>query len=234
MALTAGYDPIVVEPDLTSVKVRELVTRGVESAKLDYKRLYDPSDAKSRMQLVRHVIAMANTAGGYIVIGVDDDGTPVGVDPLLIGRLDEATIRTQIAGFTSTSIPLFVNNRISFEDHALAIITVLPLDDRIAVIAADGQYSDAGRQTHAFRKGDVFVRHGSSSERWDQDDADSVLRRSARHQKQQWLQEFARDLHHVVRLAGGGSGPVIDDRVFELPPNEFQDIVLHLLRAENG
>ena len=40
MARTAVFDPIVVEPKLTPEKVRELVERRMESAKLDYKQDY--------------------------------------------------------------------------------------------------------------------------------------------------------------------------------------------------
>lgn len=234
MVATAAYDPVVVEPALTPLKVEELIQRGAESAKLDYKQEYDPSDAKNRIMLVKHVLAMANTAGGYIVIGVDDDGTVLGLDPSLVSRLDEATLRAQVAGYTSVPLRLFVDNTIEYNKLRFVIVTVLPLMDRIAVVGADGQYQDANRHTHAFRKGDVLVRHGSASERWNQNDADFILRRAALAQKEQWLQEFASDFNRVVQLARGDTLPVIDERVFDLPADEFQKTVTRLLRGGNG
>ncbi len=42
-----------------------------ENGTLEYKRQYTPD-------LKKEVVAFANTAGGKIYIGVDDDGTPVG------------------------------------------------------------------------------------------------------------------------------------------------------------
>lgn len=234
MVATAAYDPIVVEPQLNSLKVRELVERRSESAKLDYKRDYRPSEAKSKIQLVKHVLAFANTAGGYIVIGVDDDGTLAGIDKDAASRLDEATIRAQIAGYTSVPTPLFVDNKIQYQGTALAIITVLPLMDRIAVASADGQYQDGKHQSFAFRKGDVLVRHGSASERWNQNDADFLLRRASLAHKEQWLQEFSRDFNRVGQIAGGAVVPVVDERTFETPPEEFQKTVTQLLRMKNG
>jgi hypothetical protein len=234
MVATAAYDPIVVEHQLTPLKVAELVERRTESAKLDYKRAYDPSDAKSRIMLVKHALAMANTAGGYVVFGVDDDGTLLGVESTATGRLDEATIRAQIAGYSSVPIHLYVDTRIEYEGKRLVIVTVLPLMDRIAVVNADGQYHDGSRQSFAFRKGDVLVRHGSASERWNQDDADYLFRRIALAHKDQWLQEFSRDLSRVVQLTRGDATLVIDEHTFEMSPEEFHKTVTQLLRESNG
>ena len=44
MAETALFDPVVVEPNLTALKVKELVSFKRESAKLDYKVTLDVSD----------------------------------------------------------------------------------------------------------------------------------------------------------------------------------------------
>ena len=46
-----------------------------ENETLEYKRQYTPD-------IKKEVVAFANTAGGTIYIGMDDDGRPVGVqDP---------------------------------------------------------------------------------------------------------------------------------------------------------
>jgi predicted HTH transcriptional regulator len=45
---------------------------------VDFKR-----DLSSRKSVLKDIVAFANTAGGAVVIGVDDDGSVVGVaDPL--------------------------------------------------------------------------------------------------------------------------------------------------------
>jgi len=45
---------------------------------VDFKR-----DLSSRKSVLKDIVAFANTAGGVVVIGVDDDGSVVGVaDPL--------------------------------------------------------------------------------------------------------------------------------------------------------
>src|SRR5688572_1657008 len=127
MAETAQYDPVVVEPALTELKVRELVAFKRESAKLDYKVSLDVSDTKHKVELVKDLMAMANTAGGYIVVGVDNAGNVAGCDATLADRMDESVIRSQLAGYTSARIALFVDNRVSYEGIRLVVITVLPV-----------------------------------------------------------------------------------------------------------
>lgn len=57
------------------IDYRQLVYRGVESDELDYKSAmnWNRLPRAGRAKLVRHCLALANTKGGYIVIGVGED-----------------------------------------------------------------------------------------------------------------------------------------------------------------
>ncbi len=61
-------------PEKSSSDLRELVYRGVESDELDYKAALNWTDMSraARAKIVRHCIALANTKGGYIVVGVGE------------------------------------------------------------------------------------------------------------------------------------------------------------------
>lgn len=225
----AEHDPVVVEPQLTPEKIEELLTRGRESAKLDYKESFDPSDSCHRFQLTKHIVAMANTVGGYIVIGVEDDGTPVGLAPAEANRIDEATIRSQVSGSIVPSISIFVDSNVDWNGIRFVIITVLPHKERILVLTSDGQCHDGGRQYHVFREGDVFVRHGSASERWNQEDADFLLDRASLRQKEEWREEFREDFQAVLGLTARSSD--VGPSAFGLSPEEFRQLILRLLRA---
>lgn len=228
MAHPAEHDPVVVEPSLTSEKVEELLTRGRESAKLDYKSMFDPSDSCHRFQLTKHIVAMANTVGGYIVIGVDDDGTPVGLDAGEANRIDEATVRSQVSGSITPSLSIFVDSSVEWNGDRFAIVTVLPHKERILVFESDGQCHDGQRQYHVFREGEVVVRHGSASERWNQEDADFLLDRASLRQKEQWREEFREDFQAIFgsTLNSNDVGPT----AFGDSPTEFRQRVLGLLR----
>jgi predicted HTH transcriptional regulator len=59
---------------MTRNELRELIARG-ESSTLEFKRKFTTIE-----KIGRELIAFANTNGGYLLIGVDDDGTIVGVE----------------------------------------------------------------------------------------------------------------------------------------------------------
>lgn len=229
MVQSASYDPIVVEPEITDEKIRELLARGTESAKLDYKSNLDVTDTRQKVQLAKHVMAMANTAGGYLLVGAKDDGSLAMLKRSETALLDEATVRAQVAGYCDLSIPTFVDNGREVDGSAVAIITVLPLSDHIAVAGREGNYAGGC----AFRVGDVLVRHGSASERWTQADAEYIVSRVMKARKAEWLKEFATDYRFVGELRSGRSIPRVDRATLELPPDEFKEAIVKLLRL-NG
>ena len=57
--------------------LKDIVLRGFESKDLDYKSpiAWDESDKKASCELVKDILGMANTLGGYIVIGVSESAS---------------------------------------------------------------------------------------------------------------------------------------------------------------
>jgi len=47
-----------------------------ESKHTDFKGRFDTSKAEDWCEIVKDIVAMANSGGGSIVAGIDDDGTP--------------------------------------------------------------------------------------------------------------------------------------------------------------
>jgi len=82
----------------------KIVYRGVESEELDYKAAIDwkKLNRTGKSKFVRHCLAMANTKGGYIVVGVGEDSA--GQPSLFTGLTP-----TQAKSFDPTIIGNFVN-----------------------------------------------------------------------------------------------------------------------------
>ena len=82
----------------------KIVYRGVESEELDYKAATDwkKLNRTGKSKFVRHCLAMANTKGGYIVVGVGEDAAG---QPSLFTGLTQ----TQAKSFDPTIIGNFVN-----------------------------------------------------------------------------------------------------------------------------
>jgi hypothetical protein len=90
---------------LTEATIRHLLTVRTESATQDYKRAMPPKGSRNCnfLDLIKDVAAMANSGGGVIVFGVDNNKfTPVGLE----GRhtLDETDLRTSLLNYLDTEV----------------------------------------------------------------------------------------------------------------------------------
>lgn len=100
---------------------KEIVCRGVESEELDYKAPQNWHDIgrAGKAKFARHCMALANTKGGYIVIGVGEDrfGRPAVYD-----GMTEAQARS----FDPTDVGSFINR---IADPAIDFDLVRPVVD---------------------------------------------------------------------------------------------------------
>ncbi len=98
-------------------------------------------------ELYKEVIAFANTNGGVIYIGIDNDGNAVGID-----NIDEnyARITNGIRDAIMPDVTIFVKYTIQ-EDHVV----------RISV--GEGSYKPYYLKAKGLKPSGVFVRQGTSS-----------------------------------------------------------------------
>ena len=82
----------------------DLVDRGLkakrESKFIDFKSAFDPAIAGEWCELVKDVVAMANSGGGVILIGLDNGGSPSKADVKPLLELDPAKILDKIRKYT--------------------------------------------------------------------------------------------------------------------------------------
>ena len=87
---------VIVEPLVSEEKLRQLLDEQAESAALDYKAICDLREKADTVELAKDVGAM-QVAGGYIVIGADNNGRPTnGVAAERVALFDEATLRAKL------------------------------------------------------------------------------------------------------------------------------------------
>jgi predicted HTH transcriptional regulator len=83
----------------------ELRLQKAASAKRENKRIefidrFDPKQTKDWCEIVKEIVAIANSGGGAIVIGVRNDGSPSTKNISAFLELDPARITDQIAKYT--------------------------------------------------------------------------------------------------------------------------------------
>jgi hypothetical protein len=159
-----------------------------ESKTVDFKISFDPDNAGEWCELVKDLVAIANSGGGSILIGVDNGGSSIGGQT--VGRvlaLDPAHITDKVAKYTGTQFDGFTIREGVRGGVDIAIITINPAAKPL-VFEKPGTYATSdGKQKTAFSVGTVYVRHGAKSEPATSEDLSRILERYIQTVRKEWM-----------------------------------------------
>jgi len=191
-----------------------------EDAALDFKCGFDPSSAQDWCELIKDIVAMANSGGGLILFGVNDDGTSASTNLSAVGALDPAVIVDKIRKYTGqhfAGFSLTSGTRRRAPVVALSVSGVsIPM-----VFTLPGTYdAGGGKQKSAFSMGTVYFRHGAKSDPGTSDDLRAALERELERIRASWMDGIAKVvtapvgatisvLPSEVHLSGGGSATAV-------------------------
>jgi len=226
----------VVEAVVNEEKLRQLLSEQTESETLDYKEAFDLSHKADEVELAKDLGAM-QFSGGYVVIGADSRGRLTNrFTPSHAALLDEARLRKKMAKYLPEPLDLLAATH-ELDGHPVGIIYVGPHRDCFAVFRANGQYLKAdGTVVIVFRQGEVFARHGSSSERWRQDDINTIRQCIEDRAKEKWRRELAADFDEMgigrraQRLVAGPA----TNLTWKLDDETFRAAVIELVRSRDS
>lgn len=148
-----------------------------ETASLDLKREFDPASNGEWCELMKDIAAMANSGGGRILIGLEDDGTPSGFEIGKVLAIDSADLGNKVFSYTGVH---FAGVSCQAETHANAPVAVLVIGESPfpLIFGKVGNYqAPDGKQKSAFQPGTLYVRHGSKSEPATSDDLRDIIER---------------------------------------------------------
>lgn len=194
---------VVVEPVLTEEKLRALLAEQHEQSCLDYKVRLDLGDRRETIEIAKDVAAMqSEPSGGYLVIGANDSGDAKsgGMTEQLTKLFDEAAFRAKLNKYLAEPFTVRTATH-TIDGHLVVLVYVGPSEHGWCIFAADGEYHDPGKkpsQVAVFRKGDVFVRHGSASERWQDSDRARLVKQIIERHKEAWRIEMRHELTSLV------------------------------------
>ncbi len=167
--------------------VTRVATSENETADLDFKAQFDPDAARDWCELIKDVVAMANSGGGLIVFGVNDDGTPSASDLTALAAVDPAAIADKITKYTDEHL---VGVRVSTtERRERPVVVVEVLGVPVPLVFTDpGTYDiGGGKQRTSFGRGTVYFRHGAKSEPGTADDLRLAQERALDRVRSSWL-----------------------------------------------
>src|SRR4051812_22581120 len=161
-----------------------------ESEKLDFKVKFEIECAQDCCEIVKDIVAMANSGGGLILLGVDDTGavtTPTASFP----QFDPAKLSDKIFKYTSET----VNFELSETEHKHERVLTIRVHAAPVPIAftSPGTYTvDGAKQKTAFGQGTVYFRHGAKSETANSTDIRNAFERRLESVRKNWMDNVRR------------------------------------------
>lgn len=204
-----------------------LLRRKAETTDLEYKATWDPSVKADLIELCKDIAAIeSEPTGGYIVVGATSFGEPSGLfKPMRPADYDEQKLRSKVVKTLGEPID-FSSALHTWEGSDYLLIGVGPNREGMRIMQKDGEYEDKT----VWREGDVFIRRGTSSVRWNQHEARGIIERVIATRKEEWRE----DIFETIRRAT----PSLDQGGFvnvstEMPVDSFTLTVTELIRRND-
>ena len=164
-------------------------TRELKS--LDFKREFDPDSGGCWCELVKDIVAFANSGGGVILFGVLDDGAPSDFSADKLLKYDSSNFTTQAAKYTGHQLSDIEVIEIDRAGHICAALLVGAVDVPL-VFVKPGTYevtlnNGKAQQKNAFSVGTIYFRHNSKSEPGNRDDLTTWRDAEIEKHRQTWL-----------------------------------------------
>ncbi len=133
-----------------SQKYLDIIDRG-ESESIDFKREVDLSTKNKKAEFIKDIITLANSTenSSFLVIGIDDDKKIIGSTPL-----KEEQIQQLCYTYINPSIRLTLKE-IFASDKLVIFIEIFP----------DGKPFSIVRDIDFLKKGDAFIRYGTTTQK---------------------------------------------------------------------
>jgi hypothetical protein len=185
---------------------RSIVTRGIESDELDYKAAQNWRDLsrQGKAKFVRHCLALANTKGGYVVVGVGED--LAGKPSLFTGVSPE-----QAKSFDPTDVGSFVNR---YCDPPIDFDIVRPeIDGKTYVIIVIRRFRElphvcSHNCNNELQQGGFYIRTANASSRvaYRASEIHGIVQRALRNQRE----ILGRMLRGILYEKGDRPEPISD------------------------
>lgn len=163
-----------------------------ETKQIEFKEGFDPSSTADWCELTKDFVALANSGGGVLVIGLLSDGGPSSRDMTACLGLDPAEIANRVGKYIGSTNPEFEVARTRKSGKEILVISVASADVPI-VFEKPGTYEVAdGKQKTAFGVGTLYFRRGARSAPGTSDEVRRAIDRRVEVMRRSWLSGLRR------------------------------------------
>jgi len=158
-----------------------------ESKAIDFKEAFDVNSSQDWCEIIKDIVAMANSGGGVIFFCIKNDGTPSEFDVTRVLNTDPAAWTDKIAKYTGEQFSDFEIREVDKNGHKVAALAIFSVSIPMVFIKPGTYDIGGGKQQTAFGKGTIYFRHGAKSEPGNSDDIRKVIERELERIRKSWL-----------------------------------------------
>ena len=164
-----------------------------ESKSIEFKEQFLPTDPRQSLEVLTDIVAIANSGGGALAIGIDSSGTASGTDVNHVLAHDHAKYCDFIRKYTLQNFCDFEVVEAEKDGHTVAIFLINPPDYPL-LFERPGTYAieNNTKQVTVFGQGTVFFRHGAKSEHGTGDDIRKFMQQRIREMEAELLKGMRR------------------------------------------
>ena len=201
------------------IDIHKAIQSKRESKRIEFKESFDVESNGDWCEIIKDVIAISNSGGGVIIIGLRNNGTISKWDPTALLEFDSAKITEKIAKYIGRQFDQFDITTFKRARQTLVAINIGESDMPL-VFVNPGTYEYNGKQKTAFGRGTLYFRHGAKSEPAKQEDIDLAFSRVIEHRRKTWFKGIRKvigakpgDTFQVVKPPATGSVQSIRGRI---------------------
>jgi hypothetical protein len=172
--------PVVEDPRIT-----KCLNAKRESKAIEFKEQFLPTDTRQALEVLKDIVAIANSGGGALAIGINNAGETSGFDVKSVLDYDHAKYCDLIKKYTMQNFADFEVVEAKKNGHSVALFLINPPDSPL-VFEKPGTYAvDPKHQQTVFAQGTIYFRHGAKSESGTTDDVRKFIEKRVREMHEQ-------------------------------------------------
>jgi len=151
-----------------------------ESKSVEFKEQFFPTDARQALEVLKDIVAIANSGGGALAVGINNAGESSGFDVQPVLDYDHAKYCDLIKKYTMQNFADFEVVEAEKDGDRVALFLINPPDSPL-VFEKPGSFAvDAKHQQTIFSQGTVWFRHGAKTEPGTSDDVRKFIEKRVR------------------------------------------------------
>lgn len=137
--------------------LNDLIAGANENLGIEFKAWMDTRDGEHRAKLARHIAALANHGGGYLIFGIDDKTrTPLGATDLDASLFTQDALSSIVKKYLDPRVQVLVQAA-EFEGVIYPVVVVPTHGSRPVIAIASGPHGPDGKPT-GITQGAIYIR----------------------------------------------------------------------------